>query len=200
MELNEREAPAATLLDAIAASDAQLDAAAAAAPASAPETPLAPAPAERFVLLSIASSQYAIAEAFVTELERTPKITPVPRVPAWLRGVTNLRGDILSVIDLRVFLRIDGPPSLSTRLLVVRLPHEELSTGLLVDAVDRIVTVPAGAIAPPASPLEGPLAAYLRGVCRLHDRIVAVLDLERLLRSAEIRQFDDPKDVFTDKD
>ena len=192
----------ATLLDAIVAADAQLDGAAAPQPAATPETETAhaPTPPERFVLLSIASSQYAIAERFVTELERVPKMTPVPRVPAWLRGVTNLRGDILSVIEMRTLLRLEGTPSLNARLLVVRLPDEEFSTGLLVDAVDRIVAIPSDAIAPPASPLEGPLAAYLRGVCRISERIVAVLDLERLLRSPEIRQFDDPKDAFTEKD
>ncbi|HUK35235.1 MAG TPA: chemotaxis protein CheW, partial [Vicinamibacterales bacterium] len=153
---------------------------------------------DRYVLLSIASANYAVLDAFVTELERIPKITPVPRVPAWVRGVTNLRGDVLSVVDMRVFLGLDPTSSHSGRMLVVRLLTEEFSTGLLVDGVDRIVAVPADAITPPESTLEGPLAPYLRGMCVIEERLVAVLDLDRLLRSSEIRQFEELKEETTD--
>ena len=182
----------ATLLDAIVARDAQL-----ATPATAhgvAEAPTAAPTTGRFVLLSIASTHYAVPEAFVTELERVPRITMVPQVPAWMRGVTSVRGDIVSVIDMRSFLGLEAHQPPTARMLVVRLLDEPFSTGLIVDAVDRIVTVDTGAISAPASPLEGPLAPYLRGVCEIGDRLVAVLDLDRLLRSSDIRQFDEPTD------
>jgi chemotaxis signal transduction protein len=54
--------------------------------------------------------------------------------------------------------------------------------------------VNADAITAPAAPLEGPLAPFVSGVCEIGDRLVAVLDIDRFLRSTEIRQFDDPKD------
>ncbi len=133
-------------------------------------------------------------EAFVTELERVPKITLVPRVPAWVRGVTNLRGDVVSVIDMRAFLGLEPTGSHSGRMLVVRLLSEEFATGLLVDGVDRIVTITADAITPPESSLDGPLAPYLRGMCVVDEQLVAVLDLDQLLRSAEIRQFEETKE------
>ena len=125
-----------TLLDAIVARDAQLGApatahAAADAPASAPA-------AGRFVLLSIADAHYAVPEAYVTELERVPRITMVPQVPGWMRGVTSVRGDIVSVIDLRNFLGLEPHQPAPARMLVVRLLDEPFSTGLIVDAVDRI--------------------------------------------------------------
>jgi len=149
---------------------------------------------DRYVLLSIASAHYAVLEAFVTELERIPKITPVPRVPAWVRGVTNLRGDVLSVVDMRTFLGLDPTSAHSARMLVVRLLTEEFSTGLLVDSVDRIVAVPSEAITPTESSLEGPLAPYLRGMCVIEEQLVAVLDLDQLLRSSDIRQFEELKE------
>jgi purine-binding chemotaxis protein CheW len=180
-----------TLLDAIAASDEHLGAPIA-PPAAAPDTG---AGSRRFVLLTIASTHYAVPEAYVTELERVPAITPVPHVPAWMRGVTNLRGDIISVIDMRTFLALDAPPVLGGRMLVVRLLDEPFATGLLVDAVDRIVTVPVAGITPPAAAVEGPLVGFLSGVCTIGERLVAVLDLDRLLRSPDIRQFDEPTEV-----
>lgn len=181
---------AVTLLDAISARDREL---------AAIDRPLAAAtpaaqPPDRYVLLSIASGHYAIAEAYVTELERVPRITMVPQTPAWLRGVTSVRGDIVSVIDMRAFLQLDAAPAAAARLLVVRLLDESFSAGLIVDGVDRIVGIPAATIQAPASPLEGPLAPFLAGVCDVSDRLVAVLDLDRFLRSSEIRQFDEAKD------
>ena len=151
--------------------------------------------AVRYVLFAIASTRYAVPEAFVTELERVPRMTPVPRVPSWLRGVTNLRGDIVSVVDLRIYLGLSGVLPPSARLLVVRLLDEPFATGLIVDAVDRIVTIDADAVTPPAAPLDGPLTPYLAGVCTVNERIVAVLDIARLLRSADLRQFEEPRNV-----
>ena len=180
-------APDATLIDAVAAADAQLEDSAVAGPAG--ETD-----AERFVLLSLASTEYAVSESCVTEIERVPATTAVPGTPAWLTGVTNLRGDILSVIDLRAFAGLDGRSPVLARMLVARLPDDDLMAGLIVDAVDRIVAIPRDAIQPPAAPLDGPLVAYVRGVCAIGERLVAVLDLDRLLRSPDIRQFDEPVD------
>ena len=179
-----------TLADAVAAADQQLDGQAAATAAIARDLLSAreASQGDRYVLLTIASAHYAVLEAFVTELERIPKITLVPRVPVWVRGVTNLRGDVLSVVDMRTFLGLEPTSAQSARMLVVRLLTEEFSTGLLVDSVDRIVAVPADAITPPESSLEGPLAPYLRGMCVIEEQLVAVLDLDQLLRSSEIRQ------------
>jgi len=176
------------LADAIAVADRQLDGSG--APAVDREAGRDGTPGHRYVLLSIAAADYAVREVFVTELERVPKVTPVPRVPAWVRGVTSLRGDILSVIDMRVFLGLEASSSQSARMLVVRLLNEDFATGLLVDGVDRIVSVSPDQITPPESPLEGPLAPYLTGVCEIEERRVAVLDLDQLLRSPEIRQFE----------
>ena len=182
-----------TLRDAIAAADRGLESVALAS--LEPIAADAPRAAGRFVLFGIAATHYAVPEAYVTELERVPRITAVPRLPAWLRGVTNLRGDIVSVVDLRMYLGLGSALPPTARLLVVRLLDEPFATGLIVDSVERIVTLPAENITPPASPLEGPLTPYLTGVCTVGDRLVAVLDIDRLLRAPDIRQFEEPRNV-----
>ena len=144
---------------------------------------------------SAAQRDALLDDACVTELERVPHITLVPHVPHWMRGVTNMRGDILSVIDMRSFLGLEAHTPPSARMLVVRLLDEPFAAGLLVDAVDRIVAVVGADISAPASPLTGPLAPFLSGVFLIGERLVAVLDLDRLLRSSEIRQFDEPKEA-----
>ncbi len=185
----ESDMPMATLADAVAAADDRLMTAAAGAgeALAAVETTRG----DRYVLFSIASGRYAVLEAFVTELDRVPKITPVPRLPGWLRGVTNLRGDVLSVVDMRAFLGVDAVASAAERMLVVRLLQDDFATGLIVDSVERIVSVPPSAIRPPESALEGALAAYVTGMCVIDERTIAIVDLDRLLRSPEMRQFEE---------
>ena len=145
----------------------------------------------RYVLFTVAGDTYGVPDTLVTEVGRVPKVTLVPHTPAWVRGVTSLRGDVLSVIDLRTFLALEPTAAHNGRLLVARLADEEFSIGILVDSVDQIAGVPLEEVRPPVSPLAGALAPFLTGVCQAGDRVVAVLDLDRLLRSPEIRQFED---------
>jgi purine-binding chemotaxis protein CheW len=182
--------PARSLIEAVATLDARPFAP---APRGA-DAPVVERPGTRFVRFTVGETAYAIGEMFVTELDRVPRITPVPQTPAWLRGVTNLRGEILSVVDLRTYLGLDPTPAATGRMLVLRLPIEDFSLGLLVDTVDGIVALEEAAIHPPASTLEGTLAPFLKGMATAGDQLIAVLDLERLLRSSDIRQFDDTEE------
>jgi purine-binding chemotaxis protein CheW len=179
---------APTLADALAIDDG----------VSAPPDPSADAAAgakgsgvTRYVLFTIAETGYAVPEALVTELDRVPKVTLVPQVPVWVRGVANLRGDVISVIDLRAFLGLEASPIFRERMLVVRLLDQDFTTALVVDNVDRIVAIADEDIRPTEAAIEGSLSAFLTGVAMAGDRLVAVLDLDRLLRSRDIRQFDD---------
>jgi purine-binding chemotaxis protein CheW len=151
--------------------------------------------AARYVLFSVAGAHYAVPQPHVTELDRVPAFTFVPNVPPWVRGITNRRGDILSVVDARTLLGIERLASGNGRMLVVRLLDDSCSLGLLVDEVHQIVTVAPGDVRAPGPGLDGPLAPFLAGLVELDQRTVAVLDLDRFLRSPLVRQFDEPADT-----
>jgi len=186
------EAGVFSLLDAIAAPDDDPPEPGGASDAA----PAAGAGDERrYVLLAVAGATYAVLQASVSELDRVPGITLVPNVPAWVRGITNRRGDILSVVDVRTLLGLERLGADSGRMLVVRLADDSCALGLLVDDVPQIVTVAPGDVRQTGPGLEGPLAPFLSGVFDLAERTVAVLDVDLLLCSALIRQFDDPADV-----
>jgi len=158
--------------------------------------PVAPAPARqaaRYVLFSVAGAHYAVPQPHVTELDRVPAFTFVPNVPDWVRGITNRRGDILSVVDTRTLLGIERLAAGTGRMLVVRLLDDSCSLGLLVDEVHQIVSVPPDEVRAPGPGLDGPLAPFLAGLVELDQRTVAVLDLDRFLRSPLLRQFDEPE-------
>jgi len=152
----------------------------------------------RYVLFTVAGAHYAVRQPFVTELDRVPRITHVPNVPAWVAGVANRRGDILSVVDMRTLLGIERLAAGGGRLLVVRLLDDSCGLGLLVDDVQQIVSVPGEDIRQAGAGIDGTLAPFLSGLFDAGERTVAILDLDGLLRSPVIRQFDEPTDAAAD--
>lgn len=147
---------------------------------------------EQHLVFSLAGTRYAIPTTNVIEVGRMPMITAVPNVPAWVLGVTNRRGDIISVIDFRSFLHLEASGSSleSKRILFVKTRDEEVVTALVVDQINRIANLEAPKILPEDAPPEMKLAPFLRGSCEHNEALLAVLDLERLLHSHEVRQFE----------
>src|SRR5262249_19531329 len=106
-------------------------------------------------------------------------------------GVANVRGDIVSMVDLRGFLGMESyGRQPSQRMLVARDRKEEITAGLIVDQVRGIRYVAAERVNPAASPIEDRVAPYLRGFTEQDGRLLVLLDLNRLLLSPEMRQFE----------
>jgi purine-binding chemotaxis protein CheW len=146
---------------------------------------------ERYVTFAIAESLYAVSVTSVLEISRVPRMTPIPNVPPWIPGVINLRGEMISVIDLRAFLGIDETYQAdSRRLLVVKTPGEEITTSLVVDQVRGLVRLDTKQMTAAGTSLDDWVAPYLTGVFEYEDQVLAVMDLERFLLSPEICQFD----------
>src|SRR5262249_10077058 len=106
-----------------------------------------------------------------------------------LLGVANVRGDIVSMVHLRSFLGLDSGAG-EGRMMVVRASSHDLVTGLIVDQVRGIRSLPEQGIAAPSTPVEDRVAPYLRGVAEADGRLLVLLDLDRLLLSPEMRQFE----------
>jgi uncharacterized repeat protein (TIGR01451 family) len=153
----------------------------------------APAPVAgdelEFVVFTLAGTDYAVPIGNLVEMSRPLPVTPVPNLPEWVLGVANVRGDIVSLVDLRLFLgleRCERPAQ--QRLLVVRARGEDMTTGLLVDQVRGLRRLPASSFEALAAPVTDRVGAYLQGLAEYGGRLLAVLDLDRLLLSAEMRQ------------
>jgi chemotaxis signal transduction protein len=143
------------------------------------------------ILFRLVDTDYAVPITSVSEIGEPPEITPVPNVPEWVRGVANLRGEIISVVDLRAFLGLerDGHGQ-SRRMMVAQAQQEEMTTGLIVDRVGGIQRIPMDRIYAPTAPVEDNVALYMRGVYEQNGRLVVILKLEKLLLSSEMRQFE----------
>lgn len=145
----------------------------------------------KHVLFELGETCYAIPLDNVLELQRLPRLTPLPNVPDWLRGVMNLRGDILSVVDLRSLLGLpafDQPQS--QRLVIVRSTQEEIATGWVVDRVVGVRRLAIEEAQPTVPTTNGVAVRFVRGLIRHEEKTVALLDVNRVLSSPEMRQFE----------
>ncbi len=180
----------------VAAVDAATPAASLQGLAASPAEPPAAGPSQRggssqrHIVFSVAGTRYGLAMGSVVEVGPVPPVTPLPQVPAWLLGVSNLRGDILAVLDLRLFFGHTAPSSARRdRMLVLQTGRSQLTAGLVVDQVHGAGTIDPAAIRPPTAPVEGPVQQFLRGVAEHGERLLAILDPEKLLSGGELRPF-----------
>ncbi len=145
---------------------------------------------QRHIIFTLAGSQYAVSADNVQEVGEVLEITPVPNVPDWLLGVANLRGDIISMVNLHVFLGLE--PSeyrQSNRMLVTQAGPDNMVIGLIVDQVSAIRFLEGDRISAPTAPIENQVTSYLSGVYEHEDHLLIVLDIEQLLLSSEMQQF-----------
>jgi purine-binding chemotaxis protein CheW len=147
---------------------------------SAEEQAPPPEPAEHLATFHVGREEYGVEVRRVQEIIRVPPITQVPRAPERLRGVVNLRGRVIPVFDLKRTLGL-GEVELqrASRIVVVRLRDRLL--GLLVDSASQVLRVPLSAIAPAPDEAGAADVAGVRGVARLKERLIILLDLEKAL-------------------
>ncbi|MEY4528718.1 MAG: Chemotaxis signal transducer CheW [Nitrospirota bacterium] len=134
----------------------------------------------QFVTCRIAQEEFALDVLSVQEINRMVEVTRVPKAPYFVEGVINLRGRIIPVLDLR---RRFGLPSSDrtddSRIMVVLV--RQRMVGLIVDEVVEVLRVPKLSIEPPPSVGNSAGAEFTQGVGRIEDRLLIVLDLNRLL-------------------
>ena len=144
------------------------------------------------VVFRLGSRTMAIPLAAVSEIARPPKVTRLPHVPAWVLGIANLRGDIVSMLDLEGFLSGKvGKSSHEQRMLALRPAGDEVRTAVLVDSVDGIQAFEDARISRVTRGYDAAVAPYARGLYQVEDDLVVVLDADRLLQSKPMRQFED---------
>ncbi len=148
-------------------------------------------PGVKHVLFVLDGTPYAVPMENVLELQRLPRITPLPSLPDWLRGVMNLRGDVLSVVDLRSLLGLSpAESSVSQRLVVVRSTVEEIATGWIVDRMIGVRRLAMDDMLPSSTLTIGAAVRFLSGIVDCEGQLIAVLDVNRVLSSPEMRQFE----------
>jgi len=114
------------------------------------------------------------------------EITKVPRAQDFVEGVINLRGKVIPIIDLRQRFGLDSKShDRDTRITVIELNN--MVVGFVVDSVSEVLRIPASTVEPPPSVVAGGLESdYISGVGKLHDRLLILLDLDKLLSKEDM--------------
>ncbi|MGB1249210.1 MAG: chemotaxis protein CheW [Candidatus Promineifilaceae bacterium] len=146
---------------------------------------------EQLIVFSLGDSHYAIPIENVLEVGEPPTPTPVPFVPPWVRGVFNMRGDILSLVDLRTYFELDVKSEGAEEWMIIsQTDREDMTVGLLVDDVIGNRQMSIHQAADLTSDIDGVFADYVVRLYRQDDNLISVLDFNKLLNSAEMRQFE----------
>jgi purine-binding chemotaxis protein CheW len=150
-----------------------------------PATPAeasAPGPQLHLLTFMLDREEFGLPITRVREVIRVGEITRVPQVPLHVRGVTNLRGRILAVVEIRSRIGLE-PAEITpaSRIVVVDVVGRAL--GLLVDRVSQVTKVPVDSVAPVPEEIASTEADYVTGVARRDSRLIILLDLDRVLLS-----------------
>ncbi len=150
-----------------------------------------PVVGEQYLVFSLADCEFAVKAELVQGVERLVDFTPVPNIASWVKGVINLRGSIISVVDLRMFLDLEQLSSSSqTRLL--SLQYNEMVICFVVDGVSEMLPIP------PAAIINGNMRQanipqwalpYAAGCAVFTHRMMVVLDVSRLLFSEKMQHY-----------
>ena len=140
----------------------------------------------KFLMCKIGNETYGIDIQHVTDIIEMQKITEVPDMPEYVRGVINLRGNVIPVIDFRLRFGMEWK-EFDDRTVITVVNIKDYSIGFIVDTATEVVDIPEKNIDPPPSFQEGGgKQKYIAGLGKLEDQVIILLDMQKLVGQEEI--------------
>jgi purine-binding chemotaxis protein CheW len=141
------------------------------------------------VSFKLGPEEYGVDIAQVQEINRMVAVTNVPRAPVFMEGVINLRGQLIPIIDLRTrFGMPRAEHTKNTRIVVTEIGGKRV--GMVVDSVSEVLRLPLDAIEPAPDMITGVDTEYIRGVGKIDDRLIILLDLAKIVTGSEKRELE----------
>jgi len=143
---------------------------------------------EQYLTFLLAGEEYAISILEAKEIIEYDTVTPVPRTPQWIRGVINLRGSVVPVVDLGVKFGIGERPITKTSCIIIvegQVEGKNTLMGVMADAVSQVMDIAAGDIQQVPAFGTRIKVDYLKGMAQLGKKFVLLLDIDRVLSADE---------------
>jgi purine-binding chemotaxis protein CheW len=156
-------------------------------------TPKTMEKAEKYLSFRLAKEEFAIDVLSVREIMGMQEVTSVPQTPAYVKGVINLRGKVIPVVDLRLKF---GLPELEytqrTCIIVVQIEGEagKMLMGAIVDGVSEVLTLQAADIEEPPDFGDGTSAPYILGMAKIKNKVKILLDINMVLTAQEVQKLE----------
>jgi len=139
---------------------------------------------QQLVIFELDNEFYGIDIAVVESIIKMQAITQLPQTPAYVKGVTNLRGSVLPVIDLRIRFALQArEDSKHTRIIIVNMGS--IKVGVIVDGVSEVLRVSDELIEPLPPMVNSVNSVFLKGIVRLENRLIILLELGKVLDLSE---------------
>ena len=139
---------------------------------------------KQLVVFRLHNEEFGVEITDVREIVKPRHITRLPHVADYIEGVTNLRGEVIPVICLRKRFGLE-PQEETQDTRIIMLEINDGMVGFIVDAVTETLRLPEEAIEPPPSSIAGLRADYLAGVGKIDDRLLILLDVDKILSTDE---------------
>lgn len=136
---------------------------------------------KQYIVFSLGDEQFGIDSLKITTIDRMKTITRVPKTPNYIKGVINLRGDIIPVMDLRAKFNLPvAEETEETRIIILKL--EEISIGVIVDQVLQTIQLGEESIESASSLINRSDSDFIFGIGKVDGEIVTLLDFEKLVK------------------
>jgi purine-binding chemotaxis protein CheW len=135
----------------------------------------------QLVVFNIGKEEFGVEIMRVQEIIRMTSITGIPQAPAYIRGIINLRGRIIVVLNLNVIMGMETKElDENTRIIVANI--DETVMGFIVDSVSEVIRLPENNVEPAPAVIASKIGTeYVRGVGKMEDRLLILLDLDKML-------------------
>ena len=146
-------------------------------------------PSVKYLTVVLDSEAYGIAVLKVREIIRLQKITPVPQMPDFVKGVINLRGRVIPVVDLRLKFGLKAEFGERTCIVVVQVKisaENSVQMGLIVDTVEEVVTLSSGEIEPTPDFGTRIDTSYILGMAKIKGVVKTLLDIDRVVSPSTV--------------
>lgn len=146
----------------------------------------------QLVVFELANEHYGVDIAAVESIIKMQPITAVPQAPAFVEGITNLRGNVLPVMDLRkrfgLSHKYQGTEAGRDEKRIVVVSMDGMKIGMIVDAVSEVLRVQEEVIEPPPPMITTINSAFITGIAKVGERLIILLDLAKVLTLSEKEQ------------
>jgi purine-binding chemotaxis protein CheW len=141
---------------------------------------------ERFVVFYLDEEAFAVPSRCVAEVDRLFAVTPIPNVPEWFLGISNLRGDIVSVVDLRAFWNRRTNPPQKAKTIILRSAKDNFEIAFVVDKIGEIAIIESSKIEVMTNAEKDLPLLHIHQKAKYKESLFYLLDAEKLLTSPKL--------------
>lgn len=139
----------------------------------------------KFLTFILGKEVYAIEIKFVIEMIGIQPITEVPELPEYVKGIINLRGKIVPVMDVRLRFRKESK-EYNDRTCIIVVEVENILLGLIVDNISEVISIPDGEIVPPPEINKSAESKYIKGIGKVGSNVKLILDCQKLMNDKDV--------------